>query len=91
MIQDLRPSLLDDLGLIPAIDWYTEARLNQMAEELLADLEKDTVAFRPNYDETREEPVVLPANFPKDVYLPADNKLASAMDMGIISAVSSVA
>ncbi len=43
---------------------YTEARLAQSAHWLLEDIEKDTVDFRPNYDETCEEPVVLPARFP---------------------------
>ncbi|MEZ4285710.1 MAG: DNA gyrase subunit A [Nitrospira sp.] len=39
---------------------YTEARLTKLAEELLADIEKETVDFGPNYDESRVEPVVLP-------------------------------
>lgn len=43
---------------------YTEARLAQSAHWLLEDIEKDTVDFRPNYDETCQEPVVLPARFP---------------------------
>ena len=43
---------------------YTEARLTPLAVEMLADLEKNTVDFRPNYDETREEPVVLPGVVP---------------------------
>src|SRR5258706_13475887 len=43
---------------------YTEARLTALAAEMLADLEKNTVDFRPNYDETREEPVVLPGVLP---------------------------
>jgi DNA gyrase subunit A len=42
----------------------TEARLTALAAEMLADLEKNTVDFRPNYDETREEPVVLPGVVP---------------------------
>ncbi len=44
---------------------YTEARLSQLAEELLVEIEKDTVAFRPNYDNSLKEPVVLPARFPQ--------------------------
>src|SRR5262249_62328073 len=48
----------------PAAMSYTEARLTPVAMEMLADLEKNTVDFRPNYDETREEPVVLPAVLP---------------------------
>lgn len=43
---------------------YTEARLAQTAHWLLEDIDKDTVDFRPNYDETCSEPVVLPARFP---------------------------
>lgn len=43
---------------------YTEARLRKVADELLAELGKKTVVFRPNYDGTRFEPVVLPARFP---------------------------
>ncbi len=43
---------------------YTEAKLAKIAEELLLDIEKDTVDFRPNYDGTHNEPVVLPAKLP---------------------------
>src|SRR5262249_44474248 len=48
----------------PAAMRYTEARLERMAEEMLRDLESDTVDFGPNYDESRREPLVLPARFP---------------------------
>jgi len=51
-------------GDAPAAMRYTEARLTSLAVEMLADLEKNTVGFRPNYDETREEPTVLPAVLP---------------------------
>ena len=51
-------------GDAPAAMRYTEARLQKMAEELLADLDKDTVDFGPNFDETLEEPLVLPARVP---------------------------
>ena len=51
-------------GDAPAAMRYTEARLTALAAEMLADLEKNTVDFRPNYDETREEPVVLPGLVP---------------------------
>ncbi|OGF14462.1 MAG: DNA gyrase subunit A [Candidatus Eisenbacteria bacterium RBG_16_71_46] len=51
-------------GDAPAAMRYTEARLTSLAVEMLADLEKNTVEFRPNYDETREEPTVLPAVLP---------------------------
>jgi hypothetical protein len=43
---------------------YTEARLDPLADEMMADLDKETVDFVPNYDETTEEPVVLPATYP---------------------------
>jgi len=48
----------------PAAMRYTEARLTPLAMEMLADLEKETVDYRPNYDERLEEPVVLPSKFP---------------------------
>jgi DNA gyrase subunit A len=51
-------------GDSPAAERYTEARLSEFAEEMLRDMEKETVDMRPNYDESREEPVVLPAAVP---------------------------
>src|SRR5690348_17290846 len=48
----------------PAAMRYTEARLQRLAEELLRELDSDTVDFGPNYDETKREPLVLPARFP---------------------------
>jgi DNA gyrase subunit A len=51
-------------GDAPAAERYTEARLTEFAEEMLRDMEKNTVDMRPNYDESREEPVVLPAAVP---------------------------
>ncbi|MGQ9651582.1 MAG: DNA gyrase subunit A [Phycisphaerae bacterium] len=48
----------------PAAMRYTEARMAQTAVEMLADLKLETVDFEPNYDETREEPTVLPSKFP---------------------------
>ena len=48
----------------PAAMRYTEARLTALAEDLMADLDRETVDFVPNYDETTEEPSVLPAPFP---------------------------
>ncbi|MBL7139585.1 MAG: DNA gyrase subunit A [Planctomycetes bacterium] len=48
----------------PAAMRYTEARLAQMSTEMIEDLEKDTVDFQPNYDDTREEPTVLPGKLP---------------------------
>jgi len=43
---------------------YTEARLSKISVEMLSDIEKDTVSFIPNFDETEEEPTVLPSRFP---------------------------
>ena len=51
-------------GDAPAAMRYTEARLTRPAEELLADLAKDTVDFQPNFDDSLKEPVVLPARLP---------------------------
>ena len=51
-------------GDSPAAMRYTEAKMSRIAESLLADLEKETVSWRPNYDATREEPAVLPAALP---------------------------
>ena len=48
----------------PAAVRYTEARMNRIAEEMLRDINKDTVDFGPNYDGSQEEPLVLPAAFP---------------------------
>jgi DNA gyrase subunit A len=48
----------------PAASRYTEAKLSRLGEEMLADLDKDTVDFVPNYDESLKEPVVLPSAFP---------------------------
>jgi DNA gyrase subunit A len=43
---------------------YTEAKMSKISSELLRDLEKETVDFRPNYDQTRKEPIVFPSNVP---------------------------
>jgi DNA gyrase subunit A len=48
----------------PAAQRYTEARLARVSEALLDDIDKDTVDFQPNYDESEQEPKVLPARFP---------------------------
>ncbi len=48
----------------PAANRYTEARLARVSDTLLDDLDNDTVAFQPNYDDTEREPKVLPAGFP---------------------------
>jgi DNA gyrase subunit A len=73
MIQDfsLRYPLIDGQGNFGSIDGdspaamrYTEARMARISEELLKDLEKNTVDFSPNFDDTLEEPQVLPAQLP---------------------------
>src|SRR5699024_1250576 len=48
----------------PAAMRYTEARLSSITRELMQNLDKDTVAFIPNFDDTNSEPVVFPARFP---------------------------
>ncbi|MFL5842173.1 MAG: DNA gyrase subunit A, partial [Thermoleophilaceae bacterium] len=48
----------------PAAMRYTESRMTRLATEMLRDIDSDTVEFRPNYDDSRREPVVLPARFP---------------------------
>src|SRR5436189_2068262 len=67
----LRYPLVDGQGYFGSIDGdppaamrYSEARLSRIATELLRDIDADTVDFRPNYDESRREPSVLPARFP---------------------------
>ncbi len=51
-------------GDSPAAYRYTEARLSKIANEMVRDIDKDTVLFAPNFDDTCEEPTVLPARFP---------------------------
>ena len=67
----LRGLLVDGQGNFGSVDGdppaamrYTEARMTLLAENLLADIEKDTVDYRPNYDNTRTEPSVLPSRVP---------------------------
>ncbi|WP_400190898.1 DNA gyrase subunit A [Hymenobacter sp. B81] len=73
MAQDwsLRYPLVDGQGNFGSIDGdspaamrYTEARLKRLADEMLGDLDKDTVDFQPNFDDSLEEPSVMPAKFP---------------------------
>ncbi|MEK6679616.1 MAG: DNA gyrase subunit A [Nitrospirota bacterium] len=73
MVQDfnMRYPLVDGQGNFGSIDGdppaayrYTEARLTKIAEEMLADIDKETVDFAPNFDETTEEPLVLPSKTP---------------------------
>ena len=67
----LRYTLVDGHGNFGSVDGdgaaamrYTEVRLKRIGEEMLSDIESDTVDFQPNYDNTRREPVVLPTRFP---------------------------
>src|SRR4030095_14214343 len=67
----LRYPLVDGSGNFGSLDGdsaaamrYTECRLARISDEMLIEIEQDTVTFRPNYDGTREEPVVLPARIP---------------------------
>ncbi len=67
----LRYPLIDGQGNFGSIDGdsaaamrYTEVRMDKIADEMLADIEKETVPFRPNYDGSMEEPEVLPAKLP---------------------------
>lgn len=67
----LRYPLIDGQGNFGSIDGdsaaamrYTEVRMDRIAEEMLADIDKETVPFRPNYDGSMEEPEVLPAKLP---------------------------
>src|SRR6266404_574936 len=73
MAQDfsMREVLVDGQGNFGSMDGddaaamrYTEVRMDRLTNELLADIEKETVEFRPNYDESQPEPTVLPARFP---------------------------
>ncbi len=73
MVQDfsMRYPLIDGQGNFGSIDGdapaamrYTEVRLSRIAEEILEDIEKDTVAFKLNYDESLKEPVVMPSRIP---------------------------
>ncbi|MCR5553865.1 MAG: DNA gyrase subunit A [bacterium] len=67
----IRYTLVDGHGNFGSVDGdppaayrYTEARLSKLADEMLRDIDKDTVDFIPNFDETRKQPVVLPSRFP---------------------------
>ncbi|WND02267.1 DNA gyrase subunit A [Temperatibacter marinus] len=73
MAQDfsMRAPLIDGQGNFGSMDGdsaaamrYTEARMDKISSMILADIDKDTVAFRPNYDDSEHEPVVLPSRFP---------------------------
>ncbi len=68
---NMRYPLVDGQGNYGSMDGdsaaamrYTEARMTKLAEEMLADIDKETVDFAPNYDESRQEPLVLPTRVP---------------------------
>src|SRR4051812_21953174 len=68
---NMRAPLIDGQGNFGSIDGdsaaayrYTEARLTKLAEQMLADIDKDTVDFGPNFDDSTTEPLVLPTKFP---------------------------
>lgn len=85
----MRVPLIDGHGNFGSIDGdsaaamrYTEARLDKAAMELLCDLDKETVDFQPNYDESLEEPTVLPARFP-NLLVNGSNGIAVGMATNI--------
>ena len=85
----MRVPLVDGHGNFGSIDGdsaaamrYTEARLNKAAMELLRDLDKETVDFQPNYDESLQEPTVLPARFP-NLLVNGSNGIAVGMATNI--------
>ena len=85
----LRLPLIDGHGNFGSIDGdsaaamrYTEARLDKPAMELLRDLDKETVDFQPNYDESRQEPTVLPSRFP-NLLVNGSNGIAVGMATNI--------
>lgn len=85
----LRLPLIDGHGNFGSIDGdsaaamrYTEARLDKAAMELLRDLDKETVDFQPNYDESLQEPKVLPARFP-NLLVNGSNGIAVGMATNI--------
>ncbi|HIP43824.1 MAG TPA: DNA gyrase subunit A, partial [Sulfurospirillum arcachonense] len=91
MAQDfsMRIPLVDGQGNFGSIDGdnpaamrYTEARMTRLAEELLRDIEKDTVDFIPNYDDTMSEPDVLPSRVP-NLLLNGSNGIAVGMATNI--------
>ena len=70
-------------GDSPAAMRYTEARLQGLAEAMMADLDKETVDFVPNYDETTEEPSVLPAHIP-NLLVNGSSGIAVGMALSLI-------
>ena len=88
----MRVPLIDGQGNFGSVDGdppaamrYTEARLARVSTHLLADIDKDTVDFQPNYDESEEEPRVLPAAFP-NLLINGANGIAVGMATNIPTA-----
>jgi len=82
----LRYPLIDGQGNFGSVDGdspaamrYTEIRLARIAHELLDDLDRETVDFVPNYDETESQPAVLPASFPNRTTSPRPSTLVSRL------------
>lgn len=91
MAQDfsMRLELVDGQGNFGSIDGdsaaamrYTEARMTQAAEEVLRDIDKDTVDFLPNYDDTLQEPDILPSRLP-NLLINGSNGIAVGMATNI--------
>ncbi|HVJ16223.1 MAG TPA: DNA gyrase subunit A [Polyangiaceae bacterium] len=91
MAQDfsMRHMLVDGQGNFGSVDGdpaaayrYTECRLAKISTELLTDIEKDTVGFQPNFDGSREEPLVLPSRFP-NLLVNGSNGIAVGMATNI--------
>lgn len=91
MAQDfsIRYPLIDGHGNFGSIDGdsaaamrYTEARMSRIATELLKDIDKETIDYRPNFDETLQEPVVLPSRFP-NLLVNGSNGIAVGMATSI--------
>ena len=85
----LRYLLVDGHGNFGSVDGdgaaamrYTEARMTRLSGELLKDIDKDTVDFSPNFDETEKEPVVLPSRFP-NLLVNGSNGIAVGMATSI--------
>ncbi len=85
----LRYPLVDGQGNFGSVDGdppaamrYTECRMDRMAQELLADIDKDTVDFQSNYDDSTSEPTVLPARFP-NLLVNGSNGIAVGMATNI--------
>jgi DNA gyrase subunit A len=86
---NMRYTLVDGQGNFGSVDGdppaayrYTEARLKSLAEAMMADLDKDTVDHRPNFDETTEEPTVFPAPYP-NLLVNGSNGIAVGMATSI--------